>query len=61
MIHGADSEKRKKEFDANPELYMRYRKEIEAELNVRFKFVSCAFHDFPIAIKACAESTCPRR
>lgn len=34
------TEERKKEFRENPEVYRQYRKEIEGELNTRFRFVS---------------------
>jgi hypothetical protein len=35
----ADSEQQKKEWRENPQVYLAYRKALEAELNKRFRFV----------------------
>jgi hypothetical protein len=38
------SEGQKEQFRNEPETYLKYRKEVEHELNTRFRFVSANFH-----------------
>jgi hypothetical protein len=47
----ADSELQKKNFRENPGLYLQYRKDIEHELNSRFKFIIKGSKDQREAVK----------
>lgn len=47
----ADSEKQKQEFREDPDLYLQYRKNIEYELNSRFKFIIKGSKDQSNAVK----------
>lgn len=39
MLSESDTDEQKKRFAENPDLFLRYSKMIESELNVRFKFI----------------------